>query len=212
MQVDGLNVGASTGAAWANDTLAAEHLHHGLVRTQVVDIPAPLAFSGSARQRPAMADWPEAMWSAMFGRVDMMVPGEGEGHKASVRLRWAHRKPASAPGPLPPSPSYDIRFAYAYPSPRGAIATCTPDAIPILAPTRTDIIAGVRALARGCKLKTQKIPPGIEGTRIFSTNDLFEKVSDRNPRQSRTLMRPGAARHALFPSGQLETDRSISLI
>src|SRR5271167_5152461 len=63
---------------------------------------------------------------------------------------------------------------------------------------------------RGCKLKTQKITPGIEGTRIFSTNDLFEKVSDRNPRESRTLMRPGAARHALFPSGQLETDRSIS--
>jgi hypothetical protein len=53
--------GARTGADRANDTLAAKHLDRWLVRAQVVDLPAPLAFSGSARQRPAMAGWPAAM-------------------------------------------------------------------------------------------------------------------------------------------------------
>jgi hypothetical protein len=57
----GRSHGARTGADRANDTLAAKHLDRWLVRAQVVDLPAPLVFSGSARQRPAMAGWPAAM-------------------------------------------------------------------------------------------------------------------------------------------------------
>jgi hypothetical protein len=40
----GRSYGARTGADRANDTLAAKHLDRWLVRAQVVDLPAPLAF------------------------------------------------------------------------------------------------------------------------------------------------------------------------